>query len=250
MWQGLCIGRLLEGNRIEAYPNLRTKIVKGLKKKKTKRVKLKKNRGSPEQQTLPSRSKKDSWNYTQSFGSSCREICDFEHEILVDRLETLEAEVERLYNALLEEQRKAKLPVRRRRRPSVNVKKRFASKLSNRDFFLPNESRRNDPTIADKNNASKIHDGHNLLPTPQKQQRVLRRCSRRRPEKCNFVEYHTTVNPIVMYFVCAFMICMMRMMRITVSYYICPVIDDWRDILRRRLTPDFRRFLLTWNVRF
>lgn len=71
--------------------------------------------------------------------------------------------------------------------------------------------------------------------------RSLRRCRRRTLENCNALERQLMTKPIVMYFLCAALIGMARAMRITVSFYMCPVIDDWRDALRRKLPSHWLR---------
>lgn len=71
--------------------------------------------------------------------------------------------------------------------------------------------------------------------------RSPRRCRRRALENCNALERQWMTKPIVMYFVCAALIGMARAMRITVSFYMCPVIDDWRDALRRKLPSHWLR---------
>lgn len=107
-----------------------------------------------------------------------------------------------------------------------------------------------DPETISTNRKPYYHDGYNLLPKTNKKPKILRRCRRGNLENCNYVEYQTTVNPIMLYFICAFLISMLRSMRIIVSFYVCPIIDDWRDALRRRLPANIKRTLFRYNVRF
>lgn len=196
------------------------------------------------------------------------ELCEYERELLL-KMDMLEERLLKLEMALIELMSKdqnatllnnnssktpAKKPKAKTLKQTSDTTQTFVKK--NSGLFL-NETlttkvepaHQVEPTVYQQHQPY-YHDGYNLLPKTTRQPKILRRCTRKRVERCNFIEYHTTVNPVLLYFVCAFMISMLRAMRITVSFYVCPVIDDWRDALRRRLPENLKRALFRWNVRF
>lgn len=108
----------------------------------------------------------------------------------------------------------------------------------NSDIVESNQTTMIPPAVPKSSIAHQKFDDKDIsLPSPKREPKALRRCRRRYPHKCNFIERQTVMNPMVMYLICAFLVGMGRAMRITVTFYICPVIDDWRDYLRRKLPP-------------